>query len=243
MDINDELSEKTFPRVPRLVLLGSASLAAVLCAGFVANAMLTRSQLPASSAPATAQMYVLPEEGASDTAAAPILDADPLPTAEVSPDTTTPQAETKVAAIPPKPLSKPAEARVTEAKTGPAKPRCEADECVSWETTVNKALAASASPGEARVMPPHGTMQAVGPQPMPAAIEPPMTIPQDEPMLIEREASTVGGLAKSAATSVVTQSGRLVDNLMRWSDKTVTKLVTPPRWASADETPSTSPTP
>jgi len=235
-EIKDELSEKTFPRVPRLVLLGSASLAAVICAGFVANAMLTRSQLPTSTAPATAQMYVLPEEGASDAAAAPILQADPLPTAEVSPGTATPQAATEVAAIPPKPLSKPA-----EAKTVAAKPRCEADECVSWETTVNKALAASASPGQARVMPPHGTMQPGGPQPMPAAIEPPMSIPQDEPMLIEREASTVGGMAKSAATSVVTQSGRLVDNMMRWSDKAVTKLVTPPRWASADETPSPTP--
>lgn len=243
MDINDELSEKTFPRVPRLVLLGSASLAAVLCAGFVANAMLTRSQLPASSAPATAQMYVLPEEGASDATAAPILPAEPLPTAEVSPENGAAKAEpVKVAAIPPKPLAKPAEAKAIEGRAA-AKPRCEADECVSWETTVNKALAASASPGEARMIPPHGTMQPGGPQPMPAAIEPPMTIPQDEPMLIEREASTVGGMAKSAATSVVTQSGRLVDNLMRWSDKTVTKLVTPPRWASADETPSTSPTP
>ncbi|WEK49054.1 MAG: hypothetical protein P0Y66_15010 [Candidatus Kaistia colombiensis] len=234
-EIKDELSEKMFPRVPRLVLLGSVSLAAVLCAGFVANAMLTRSQSPASSVPATAQMYVLPVEGASDTAA-PILPAEPLPTAEVSPDSVASEAEKKVAVIPPKPLIKPAEAKAVAAK-----PRCEADECVSWETTVSKALAASAGPGQARVSPPHRAVRSGGPQPMPAAIEPPMAVPQDEPMLIEREASTVGGMAKSAATSVVTQSGRFVDNLMRWSDKAVTKLVTPPRWASADE--NSSPTP
>ena len=231
-DFNDEFSLRKLKQIPRLALLGSASLAAILCAGFVANAMLTRSQLPNQPPPATAQMYVLPEENA----AAPILPADPLPDAEASAGSVAEPKPEKVAAIPPKPLAKPVE----------AKPRCEADECVSWETTVNKALAASsAQPAPARI----GT---AAPRDMtrPASFDrpadpvqsnnfaepiPPADVPMDGPVLMRHEPTTVGGMAKSAASTVVTQSGKLVDDLMRWSDKTVSKLVTPPRWASADD--------
>lgn len=248
-DFNDEFSLKKLTRIPRLVLLGSASLAAILCAGFVANAMLTRSQLPNQPPPATAQMYVLPEENAADTATATILPADPMPEAEVSMGSVAPKPE-KVAAIPPKPLAKPAEAKAIAAK-----PACEADECVSWETTVNKALAASSSgssPARMGNVAARDTAQPGGivrsnnmGQPSYLAqpddrsdLMPPADIPMDRPLLMQHEPSTVGGMAKSAASTVVTQSGKLVDNLMRWSDTAVSKLVTPPRWASADDQPA-----
>lgn len=232
-EINDGLSLKKLKQVPRLALLGSASLAAILCAGFIANAMLTRSQIPSQTPPATAQIYVLPEDGATDTTPVAILPADPLPDAEVSPGSAAAPKPEKVAAIPPKPLAKPAE----------AKQRCEADECVSWETTVNKALAASSGgPAHARIGN-VATRDATQPndfaqpnnlaQPMPQ-----VDVPMGGPVLMQREPTTVGGMAKSAASTVVTQSGKLVDDLMRWSDKTVSKLVTPPRWASADEAPN-----
>ena len=251
-EIYDEPISTRLKRIPRLALLGCASLAAILCAGFVANVMLIRSQIPAQPPiPATAQIYTLPAEDPAAESMEIVRPAEPLPEHEISPET--------VAAIPPKPLAKPVQ----------AKPRCEADECVSWETTVTRALAAS--PGgsapkslgnlaPASSVQPNSVMSAQpmpqqfapmtqrGPiplsEPMPAQrgpMPPRVPMPQrdvpylDEPVDMRREPSTVGGIAKSAASTVVTQSGKLVDNLMRWSDTAVSKLTTPPRWPSSDQ--------
>ena len=216
-EIKDEPSSNMFRQVPRLALLGSAALAGIVGAGFLAHAMLAPSKPYMPLNPSTAQMYVIPEYQPPSPTPDAIRPAEPLPAAEVSTKDTAAKP-IKVAAVPPKPLAKPVE----------AKARCEADECVSWEDTVTRALAAPAASGQARAPRASATQPVVmldGPMP---------PEPIGEPLMMQREPSTVGGMAKSAATTVVTQSGKLVDDLMRWSDKTVSKLV-PPRWASADD--------
>lgn len=218
-EIKDGSSSKMFRQVPRLALLASASLAGIVGAGFLAHAMLTPSLPTMPSSPATAQMYVIPEYQPPSPTPDAVRPAEPLPAAAEAPTKDVAAKPTKVAAIPPKPLARPLE----------VSRRCEADECVSWEDTVTKALAAP-GPGQARSV----TPRASATQPVVMLDGPTQPVSVDEPLMMQREPSTVGGMAKSAASTVVTQSGKLVDDLMRWSDKTVSKLV-PPRWASADD--------
>ncbi|MCX5577632.1 hypothetical protein [Kaistia terrae] len=207
-------------------------MVAVLGAGLVTNAMLTRSQLPRQPQPATAEIYVMPDAQSPD-ATPEIRQAVPLPAAEEAPK---PEA---VAAIPPKPQAKPLakSSAPRAARPDDAARSCEADDCVSWETTVTKALAAPPAP---RPEQPRVLSTREIEQPMTRGISPPLDIATPDENLgpIEREPSSVGGMAKSAASTVVTQSEKLVDNVMRWSDSAVSKFTSPPRWISSSGDPN-----
>jgi hypothetical protein len=240
-EINDEISPNLLRRIPRLVLLGSAALVAVLGAGIVTNAMLTRSQLPRQPQPATAEIYVMPDVQSPD-APQVVRQAEPLPAADGSPDDALPDTAT-VAAIPPKPLAKPEVRQITKssvsptARPGDAARSCEADDCVSWEMTVTRALAKPPAPQPER---PRIMSTREIEQPMARGISPPLDIatPDEDLGPIEREPSSVGSIAKSAASTVVTQSEKLVDNVKRWSDSAVSKFTSPPRWIPSSGDPN-----
>lgn len=236
--IHDGASRQRLKTLPKLAIHGSAGLAAIVCAGLVGHFMMGSGEPRAASTtpPATAQIYEVP-------------DLDPAEAAPVVSSTTDAAAGTPAAApqpvaaapIPPKPVAKPA--------VKAAARNCDGGKCESWESIVDKALAnGSSGPRRAAPMPasaPGGTprldpyqtgavapVDDVMPPPVMGRNIPPQDVaPRDltaqyEPRVIEREGPTsIGDMAKSATTSaaatVVTQSSKLVDNLMRWSENAV----------------------
>lgn len=218
--IHDGASRQRLSILPRLALHGSAGLVAIVGAGLIGHMMMSSDDpRPApATAPATAQIYVLPDDDAQPAAEA---------TAAIAPDASAPLASAMpeapqpvaAAAIPPKPVAKPAIKATARS--------CEGANCESWETIVNKALATGPAtqsrPAPITASAPRNVMP-INPAPTAAPLDDPMMA--NEPRFIEREGPTsIGGMARSATTAaaatVVTQSSKLVDNLMRWSETAV----------------------
>ena len=236
--IHDGASRQRLKTLPKLAIHGSAGLAAIVCAGLVGHFMIDSGESKAVVAPpATAQIYEVPDIDPAE--AAPVATPSDAATATTAPDAAPQPVAT--APIPPKPVAKPA--------VKAAARNCDGGKCESWESIVDKALA-NGTPAQRRAAPipasvandaprfdPYQTgavapVDDVMPPPVMGRNIPPQDVaPRDmtaqyEPQVIQREGPTsIGEMAKSATTSaaatVVTQSSRLVDNLMRWSENAV----------------------
>ncbi|BCP53539.1 hypothetical protein K32_21560 [Kaistia sp. 32K] len=209
--------------LPRLAFHGAAGLAAVACAALVGHFMMKPADNPRSVAPATAQIYELPD-GEHPEEAAPTPDAAMEQQAAVTTPEPIPVAKA-LTPIPPKPLAKP-----SAAPSGGGSRE-------AWEAIVNKALtlapATQARPVAVRASAsaPHAAPfdpALVGRAPAYDDVMPIDPLP-NTPRVIEREGPTsIGDMAKTATTSVaatvVTQSSKMVDNLMRWSESAVSSV-------------------
>jgi hypothetical protein len=210
---HDGASRQRLKILPKLAFHGSAGLAAILCAGVAGYFMMDSGTPQPVAAPATAQIYEVPDVDATEVTSAianvPVVDDTP----EAAPQ---PVAE---APIPPKPVAKP----VIKA----AARSCDGGDCESWETIVNKALtsgpAVQSRPAPVRTSVPNERPRFDAPN---DDIMVQDLMAQNQPRVIQPEGPTsIGEMAKSATTSaaatVVTQSSKLVDNLMRWSETAV----------------------
>jgi hypothetical protein len=200
--IHDGASRQRPNILPRLAIHGSAGLVAIIGAGLVGHMMMaSEDPRPMEAAPATAQIYVLPDAAQPDMApspgtAAPATaagtDAAPQPVAE--------------APIPPKPVAKPAIKAAAKS--------CEGGDCPSWESIVNKALATGPTT-QSRPAP----IQASAPREAlpfdPASSAAPMTaeFTANEPRVIEREGPN--NVGRGNRRHAEQQAGRQSDALER----------------------------
>jgi hypothetical protein len=246
--IHDGASRRRLKTLPKLAIHGSTGLAAIVCAGLVGHFMMDSgaSQLT-TTPPATAQIYEVPDlDQVEDQAMTEAADASTAGDATANAEQPVAQAP-----IPPKPVAKPAiKAAAARSCDGGDCESWETivNRALTAGPTAQyrpEPVRASA-PNEAPRFDPYQT-GAVAPagtgmaQPMGRNIPPADVIPQDampqdampydtmaqnEPPVIRREGPTsIGEMAKSATTTaaatVVTQSSKLVDNLMRWSENAV----------------------
>jgi hypothetical protein len=244
--IQDGASRQRLKILPKLAFHGSAGLAAILCAGLAGYFMMDSGQPQATTAPpSTAQIYEIPDVDHMDLA--PTAETTTTSDAASAPDTATPAVAE--APIPPKPVAKPAIKAVAARSCNGGD--CESWETIvnkalSAGPTAQyrpEPIRASAPADAPRFDPSQtGSIAPAGNgmgQPMGRNIPPADVMSRDiaiqdqiasnEPRVIQREGPTsIGGMAKSATTSaaatVVTQSSKLVDNLMRWSESAVSSV-------------------
>lgn len=244
--IQDGASRQRLKILPKLAFHASAGLAAILCAGLVGHFMMDSGESPLKTAPpATAQIYELPDADHMDLAPA----AETAATAEASSASEAAPQPVAQAPIPPKPVAKPVVKAAARSCDGG---NCESWETIV-NKALSAGPTAQYRPEPIRASAPAGTPafdpyqtgaitpagDGLAPPVMSRNIPPQDVLPRDvasqdvmagnAPRVIEREGPTsIGGMAKSATTSaaatVVTQSSKLVDNLMRWSETAVSSV-------------------
>jgi hypothetical protein len=238
--LHDGASRQRPSILPKLALHGSAGLAAILCAGLVGHFMMGGDDPQPAPVAATAQIYEVPDIEHPDEAEA-LLEAQAP--AAINPDANAAPKPVAAAPIPPKPVARPV---VKAAERQCDGGECEPWETIVNKALAAGPTAQyrpepirAAAPRQVPTVDPYQT-GSVGPavdampQPipgrnippedvMPRYVEPQDTMPDNGPLYLQREGPTsIGGMAKSATTSaaatVVTQSSRMVDNLMRWGE-------------------------